>query len=189
MPDWSKLNMEKETLSHLVGTELAGCKPWLIKIKRNVRRFGPVAVPSAGAPNVLAPSRGVMVHIYPCEPFISIGIPLGSYEHFLSTPEGLHAVKSNSTTLYVPGGSFCYIPAGHLFCVVFYKSPEKRGKKEAPMEYADILIAPWPMKEILEKTHESTKKAMYTWHCEYTKEKKTQMWRDRTAFLKATMGQ
>ena len=57
------------------------------------------------------------------------------------------------------------------------------------MEYADIMITPWPMKQLLVKMTDNTNKAMYAWHCDGTKQKKADMWKDRIDFLKASLGQ
>ena len=114
--------------------------------------------------------------------------PLGSCEHYLSTPEGVKIAKAVSHTLYVPAGCFVYLPAGYMCGLTFYKPPGKRGRKEAAMETATCLIAPLALKNKIEGIPMGTKRALLSWHTEATREKKAQMWVDRLAFLQLALG-
>ena len=150
-PDWYKLGFG-DGLTQYDGVDHPGCKPWLIALKRNTRRYGPASIPSYGPPIVFAPRRGLVLNCMPTQELLSAGIPVGSYESFANSTEGLQVVKEKSCTLYLPALSVCYVPAGYTFGVVFYKQPDKCvGKKVAELEAATMLVTPMPFSSQLKE--------------------------------------
>ena len=184
--DYSRLGLPKD-LMKFTGADHEGCKPFVLCMKQNYKRSGPLAVPSPGPPCILTASKAVVVHSCPVGEVIIQGCPVTNYEHFVSTPEGQKTVKSLSATVLLQPSSFLYIPAGHIVFLTYYKAPEKKRAKDQTLDMACASITPLPMTKMLESLSSGTKSALMQWHHDQTKEKTSSMWQQRTGFLKVVM--
>ena len=120
---------------------------------------------------------------FPASPLIETGIPLKSYEHYVSTPCGIKEIKERSFTLYLPANSVCFVPAGFLIGACYYKSPEKKASNKVPVDIGTLMVVPMPILSQITALGVPTQKAMKAWHDDATKENKSQMWRDHRDFL------
>ena len=165
---------------------MIGCRPWVVAMKKNAKRFGPISLPSPGPACLFAArDKTVYVHMFPAEKLIEQGISVKNYEHFAGTPEGAKLLKTSSHTIMVPADCIVFIPAGHIVAACFYKAPEKKGKDNIDMACA--VLAPIPFATSLGGMSEPLKKALLQWHEDQTKEKTMTMWVERKKFLKEVL--
>ena len=106
------------------GADHLGAKGWMCAMKRNHRRSGPSAIPSPGLPCMIMALDNMVIHIFPCQNLCSAGIPLSSYETYISTPEGGRDAKAAGLTIAIPAGAVFFVPPGHLSFLVHYKTLE-----------------------------------------------------------------
>ena len=100
----------------------------MMAAKKNVRRFGPVHVPTPGVPMLMIPRKAIYVHLCPAGPLLEVGIPMGSYEAYVGTPEGLQDVRSRSTSVLLRVGDALFVPnRTHLLCDLLLPSREEEG--------------------------------------------------------------
>ena len=184
--DYMTLNVPEE-LKAFTAADHAGCRPWIVGMRQNFKRHGPLALPSPGPPVLVTASKAVIVHCYPASSLVDIGIPVGNYEHFVSTPDGQKAIRSASITIILQPGCFFYVPAGHLMSIVWYRPLEKKAKQEATMEFAFCSITPMPFEKSLKELPANTKTALLQWHRHQAQEKKIDMWNQRKVFLETLL--
>ena len=111
-------------------------------------------------------------------------LPTQSPTYQFPPHDGAKSAKTNLHLFFVPTGCFFFVPACHVIGLTFYQTVNRRHKEDSLVETATCLVAPMPIKKHIDGAPSATKRAMLSWHTDATKEKKTQMWLDRTAFLK-----
>ena len=183
--DWGTI-FSSDQLGGLKGHDLPGSQPWMMGMKRCVKRVGPVAVPSPGIPLLLLPRKDLFVHVMPASKLLAAGIPVSSYESFLSTPEGLESAKEHASTAYLRAGSAMFIPAGYIIFVLFYLPPPKT-KKITEVDVATCIVAPVCFEAAIGKADTLLKTAMLAWHNSAAKDKGIEMWLQRKAFLEKAL--
>ena len=176
-------------LNDMMRLDLEGAKPWVIFARKNKRRHGPLHIPSLGPALWLHSMSDLLVHMMPAGKLLELGVPVHTYESFANTPESALVLKECAMTTMVPEGSDMYIPAGHLLHICYYKAPEGKRAKSPDVDFGKWLLTPLPFKKLLEEADTLWKRAMLKLHIDAAKDKKHQMWTNRTEFLKAILGE
>ena len=132
-----------------VEKEHPGAAAWLTCMKRGCRRSGPVPIPMIGVPFFILPLRDMFVHMFPGQELVSTGIPVSSYANYAATPEGQKKVKASSATAFVQQGGACFVPAGYITSMVYFKDVPTKEKKGALADTASALLLPVPLKKQL----------------------------------------
>ena len=178
--DWAKLDLDGG--HSFKEQDHPGAQPWMIAMKRNFRRYGPLAVPSCGPPSILVTLCGVYIHAFPACELLKEGIPLSNYEHYVGTPDGGKNARARGVTQYLPKGSLFFVPAGWLMMFVYYGPPPNKGKDKV-VDAGSLILAPFPLGKALAALDDGTKQAMLTWHNDTCREKTSRLWADRKEFL------
>ena len=126
-PEFKHVDFGFGSADDFVHLDKPGAVPWLIALRRNKQRFGPLVLPSLGlVPTLVRPTVDVWIHGAPAQEVLQGGITLSGYELFLGSPEGARFHRDSSIALLVPAGAWVFLPAAFLYHVVYYKAPEKR---------------------------------------------------------------
>ena len=176
------------TFAELSESASQGGRPWMMCMRKNQKRFGPGAVPAAGAPTVFMPvsiNATTYIHAYPVAAVLEKGISLKDFDAFCKTQDGKEFMDSKQVFVRAPVHSAVFVPAGWVARLLY--TDMSAAPRKPKLEVGSVVVYTMFCDKLFENTAATSKRALVTWNCDHFKTKKeSDMWIGRRRVFEAT---